>query len=410
MEENNSKEYEDINLEKEKLLLEGESLEKFPLEEYSNNYTLNDLKKSNKIFEIYDNIKLVYDEIQNSYNNKKLELLTKSDELILSLPLNLKQLKDIPFSLVKKPIDYKRAILDLKEMDKEKDQQISELKFSIIDLQNQLKCTLKEQKEEIEKLKKDYDLQNIEIKSLNNELEKSNKVINQKGKEIERLNKELYIAKDNINKEIKNSNNEVNDLKKKLNELEEKYNNMKKDFWEDLNKYYDKAKKYTDDLDMKLFYLVEINVEEVKKNYKNSEFFKDIMNKYYNHISFSKKVIEEKKCWYKVICDEIFEELNEKNGKNCDKILEFEARNYKSYTVANFHAFFLKNAIHQLFYSDLSGTNEEIFNKIYDKILQFSKLNGIEDCYIDKSKSVIKEYFKTFNIFDIIKFYKWIIL
>ena len=147
-----------IKLEKETLFLEGESLEKFPIEEYSNNYTLNDLRKCNKIFELYDDIKEVYDQIQKSYKNQQLRLLTESDNLNLSLPLNLEKLKDIHFSLVKKPINSLRAILDLKEMNKEKDQQVSELKFSIIDLENRLKDTLKDHKEEIEKLKKDYHL------------------------------------------------------------------------------------------------------------------------------------------------------------------------------------------------------------------------------------------------------------
>ena len=356
-----------IKLEKETLFLEGESLEKFPKEEYSNNYTLNDLQKSNKFFVIYNDIKQVYDEIQNSYKNQQLRLLTESDNLNLSLPLNLKQLKGIHFLLVKKPINLLRAILDLKEMNKEKDQQVSELKFSIIDLENRLKDTLKEHKEEIEKLKKDNHLQNNKIQSLNDQLEESKKMINQKGKEIEKLNKELYSFKNNKNKEIKNLNNEVNDLKKKLNELEEKYNNMEKKFWEKfhenynefmekLDEKYDKAQEYIDVLDIKLFYLREINAEEVKKNYKNSDFFKDIMNKYYSHISFINSnwffMGESRfKKSYECICDFIFEELIEKNGKNFDKILEFEIdKDYDSYTYPEVNAFFLKNAIHQGFW------------------------------------------------------------
>ena len=228
-------------LEKEMLILEGESLEKFPREEYSNNYTLNDLKKGNKFFEAYDDIKKVYYEIQNSYNKKKLVLSTESDNLILSLPLGLFELEEIPFLLVKKPIDLNKAIIDLKEMNDQvkldlkeknykKDQEISELKLSIIDLENRLNSTLKEHKEEIEKLKKDYQLQNNEIKSLKDKLKESKKMNNQKGEEIKRLNKELSSFKDNKNKEIKDLNDEVNYLRKRLNELEEK-------FGKDLNKH-----------------------------------------------------------------------------------------------------------------------------------------------------------------------------
>jgi len=407
-----------IKLEKETLFLEGESLEKFPKEEYSNNYTLNDLRKSNNIFKLYDDMKQVYDQIQKSYKNQQLRLLTESDNLTLKIPVNLDQLEDIHFILVKKPIDLLRAVLDLKEMNKEKDQQVSELKFSVIALENRLKDTLKEHKDEIETLKKDYHLQNNKIQSLNDKLEESKKMINQKGKEIEKLNKELYIFKNDKNKEIKNLNNEVNDLKKKFNELEENFNNMEKKFREELDEKldekYEKAQEYIDVLDVKLFYLREINAEEVKKNYKNSDFFKDIMNKYYSHISFlnSHYVFRQESKYkqsYESICDCIFEELNEKNGKNFDTILEFEANNYNNYLRAQFNAFFIKNAIHQAFYSDLYGTNKEIFNKISDKILKFEKLDNIYS-RAKSSKYDIEEYFKTFKILDFIKLYKKIIL
>jgi len=375
---------------------------------------LNDLRKSNNIFKLYDDMKQVYDQIQKSYKNQQLRLLTESDNLTLKIPVNLDQLEDIHFILVKKPINLLRAVLDLKEMNKEKDQQVSELKFSIIDLKNRLEDTLKEHKDEIETLKKDYHLQNNKIQSLNDKLEESKKMINQKGKEIEKLNKELCTFKNDKNKEIKNLNNEVNDLKKKLNELEEKYNNMEKKFKEELDGNYDKAQEYIDILDVKLFYLREINAEEVKKNYKNSDFFKDIMNKYYSHISFLNwnwffHSESRFKGSYKCICDFIFEELNEKNGKNCDKILEFEGKDYNSYTRAEFNAFFIKNAIHQAFYSDLYGTNKEIFNKISDKILKFEKLDNIYS-RAETAKYDIKEYFKTFKILDFIKLYKKIIL
>ena len=212
-----------------------------------------------------------------------------------------------------------------------------------------------------------------------------------------------------------------------MNELEENYNNMEKKFREKLDENYDKFKEkldenydkaqdYIDVLDVQLFYLREINAEEVKKNYKNSDFFKDIMNKYYSHISFLNsnwffwRESHYKPC-YECICDFIFEELNEKNGKNCDKILEFENKNYDSYTMANVNSFFVKNAIHQAFYSDLKGTNKEIFNKISDKILKFEKSDNIYyKAREAKAKEDIKEYFKVFKILDFIKLYKKIIL
>ena len=201
-------------LEKEMLILEGESLEKFPREEYSNNYTLNDLKKSNKIFEIFKDIGQVYDEFKNQ---DKIGLSTEQGNLILSLSLGLKTLEKIPFLIAKKPIDLNQALLDLKEMNDQlkselKEMNLSELKFSIIELKNRLSST-----------QKDYQLQNNEIKSLKDELEKSKKMNTQKGEEIKRLNKELSSFKDNKNKEIKDLNDKVNYLRKRLNELEEKF-------------------------------------------------------------------------------------------------------------------------------------------------------------------------------------------
>jgi hypothetical protein len=65
-----------------------------------------------------------------------------------------------------------------------------------------------------------------------------------------------------------------------------------------------------------------------------------------------------------------------------------------------------------LFYSDLYGTDEEIFNKICDKIHEFLKLKEIKhvDSHAGKAKSDIREYFNTFKIFDIITLYKKLIL
>ena len=119
-----------IKLENEKLILEGESIEKFPTEEYSINYTLEELKESNKFFAGFDNIQQVYDEIQDSNKKEKLKLLKESENfLILRLPLNLLNFKEILFMLQKKEIDLKRAILDLNTNLNSSNNVISELKF-----------------------------------------------------------------------------------------------------------------------------------------------------------------------------------------------------------------------------------------------------------------------------------------
>ena len=140
------------------------------------------------------------------------------------------------------------------------------------------------------------------------------------------------------------------------------------------------------------------------------------MNKYYSHISFLNSnwfFSQESKFnqSYQLICDYIFEELNEKNGKNGDKILEFDFNDYTKYTRSYFNCFYLKNTIHQLFYSDLPGTDEEKFGKIYNKIHEFLKLKEFEDeLPVMEAKDNIREYFNTFKIFDIITLYKKLIL
>ena len=139
------------------------------------------------------------------------------------------------------------------------------------------------------------------------------------------------------------------------------------------------------------------------------------MNKYYNNISILNNnwfFYQESKYKgsYKIIVDFLFEELNEKNGKDGDKILKFDGDvPFEKYMQKEWNAFFLKNAIHQLFYSKYSGTNEEIFNKIYDKILELSPKLKDYKRELEKSKCDIKEYFNTFKIYDIIKLYKKII-
>ena len=64
---------------------------------------MEELKKINKFFTGIDNIQQVYDEIQDSNKKEKLQLLKKSENfLILRLPLNLLNFKEILFTLKKK--------------------------------------------------------------------------------------------------------------------------------------------------------------------------------------------------------------------------------------------------------------------------------------------------------------------
>ena len=236
--------------EKEILTFEGEtkSTEIFPKEEYSIHYTFDKLKNKFDIFSGYVNIKQVYDEIEDSYKSKKLELLKESDNLFLKFPLQFKTFKECLFELVKKPFNSERAISDLNSI---RLGNISEMNFKIKKLEDTLKSILNDHKIEIEKLKVDYKSQNIKIESLTNELKKSNKIIEENDKEIKRLNKELDILKYNTNQEIKNLKNEINNLKGQIKEIEKKIKDMKSELNEELKHKYDGVKEQNDILETK---------------------------------------------------------------------------------------------------------------------------------------------------------------
>ena len=397
--------------EKEILTFEGEtqSAEIFPTEEYSIHYTFDEIKKKFKIFSGYDNIKQVYDEIEDSYKSKELELSKESNNLFLKLPLQFKTFKECIFELVKKPFNSERAISDLNSI---RLGNISEMYFKINQLENTLKSILNDHKNEIEKLKVDYNSQNTRIESLTKELKKSNKIIDENDKEIKRLNKELNNLKYNTNKEIKNLNIEINDLKGQIKEIGKKNEDMKSKLNEELKHKYDDIKNENDILETKFCFLKDINIEELKNKYKDFEYFKDVMNKYYNNIAIiNNSFFFIRESWYKssykFIVDFIFEELIEKNGKDCNKIVEFDIKSYESFTQAEYNAFFLKNAIHQLFYSKYYGSYECIFNDIYDKIIElFPKIKEYNKDKLLKAKYDIMGYNNTFKIYNIIKLFK----
>ncbi len=387
-----------MKIESEQLLFKGETKDIFPTEEYSINYTLDSLKKINKFFYGFDNINQVFNEINNFYTKNKVEITENSDNLILKIPLDLSNFKEIIFELNKKPTDLKRDIL---ELNSKKNEEVSQLKFSNEVLENKLNSiflVLDEHKKEIDKLKKEDNSKKDKIESLNKRLKESDEIINKKSMEIEKLKKEIDNFKCSKNEEINNLKNDVNDLKKQLNEIK-------------------------DILETKFFFLTDIDIEEFKKNYKNSEYFRDIMNKYYNKISIlnNNTFFFQRESYYKksyeVIIDLIFEELNENNGKDCDKILEFKGTSwlsYDNYTVGNWNAFFIKNVVHQLFYSQYNGTNEEMFDKIYEKIVEISpklkEYSFLSHNCLEKAKNDIKEFNNTFKIINIIKLFKKIIL
>ena len=119
-----------MKIESEQLLFKGETKDIFPTEEYSINYTLDSLKKINKFFYGFDNINQVFNEINNFYTKNKVEITENSDNLILKIPLDLFNFKEIIFELKKNITDLERAILELNSKNNE---EVSQLKFSNVD-------------------------------------------------------------------------------------------------------------------------------------------------------------------------------------------------------------------------------------------------------------------------------------
>ena len=67
-----------------------------------------------------------------------------------------------------------------------------------------------------------------------------------------------------------------------------------------------------------------------------------------------------------------------------------------------------------MFYSQYNGTNEEMFDKIYEKIVEISpklkEYSFLSHNCLEKAKNDIKEFNNTFKIINIIKLFKKIIL
>ena len=91
---------------------------------------MDSLKKINKFFCGFDNIIQVFNEINNIYTKNKVEITENSDNLILKIPLDLFNFKEIIFELKKNPTDLERAILELNSKNNE---EVSQLKFSNVD-------------------------------------------------------------------------------------------------------------------------------------------------------------------------------------------------------------------------------------------------------------------------------------
>jgi len=415
----------DNNFKKEIISIKCESKEYeniIPPKKYSTiDYTIDDLKKLNKFFIGFDTIKDVYNELENHKKNRNIQLLEEdTNNLILKIPLNSLNYKELKFELKRVGLDHTKAIDDLYEiiqkLNNKNNDSINSLIFEIENLKNQKKV-----------MEDDYKKENEKINNLINNLkDEKNNEINGLKKEIENLNNLLKIIKNE-------KNNEINKLKKEKKAFEEK---TKKDF-DKFNLMIDSCFKGNEEIHQTTKNILEKNIEldklvnnlkvnmkkilfsfsitELKiekiKNEKNLEYFKDIMNRYYNTLiilddSFLLK--EKYKSSYDYLIEFIFEEITEKNSNNCDKLLEFPGgNNYDKWTRENWNAFFTRNSIHQMFYCENIEVNEKLLDNIYEKLAKLiPNLKRNKDRLFSSYKYDTKGYYEYYQIYYIIEVLK----
>ena len=111
----------DNNIKKEIVSIKCESKEYeniIPPKKYSTiDYTIDDLKKLNDFFISIDTIKEVYNELENHKKNRNMQLLVEdTNNLILKIPLNSLNYKELKFELKRVELDHTKAIDDLYEI------------------------------------------------------------------------------------------------------------------------------------------------------------------------------------------------------------------------------------------------------------------------------------------------------
>lgn len=416
----------DNNFKKEIISIKCESKEYesiIPPKKYSTiDYTIDDLKKLNKYFNGIDTIKDVYKELEDHKKNRNIQLLEEDkNNLILKIPLKSPIYKELKFELKRVELDHTKSIDDLYEiiqkLNDKNNESINRLTFEIEDLKNQKKV-----------MEDDYKKENEKINNLINNLkDEKNNEINGLKKEIKNLN--------NLVKDIKKEkNNEINKLRKEKNAFEEK---TKKDFDkfnlmidshfkknEEIHKTTKNILEKNTELDKlvnnlkvnmkKIFFSFSFKELEIKKikNEKNLEYFKDIMNRYYNDLILlldDSYILKGRyKSSYDCCIGFIFEEITEKNSNNCDKLLEFPGcDNYNGWMRSNWNAFLIRNSIHQMFYCENVELNEKLFDNIYEKLVKLiPNLNSYSKNYLSSSKYDIKEYYKIYQLYYIIEVLK----
>ena len=171
----------------DKLYLKAISKDIFRKKEYSNEYTLDQIK-SNKFFFLHENIEEIYQELEpiigKFKNDKEIILLEETNKLILRIPLPSVKIKECLFELNEVIISVEQKFEDIfiKLSDIQKDElerynKIKEDNKEIKELNNNIKqlvTQLKEQNIELKKQNEVLNEQNSDIKTQINELKTQN--------------------------------------------------------------------------------------------------------------------------------------------------------------------------------------------------------------------------------------------
>ena len=261
----------------EKLYIKGISKDKFNKKQYSNEYTLEQIKL-NKFFYLHENISEIYDEfnsiIQKSKNNNEIILLEETNKLILRIPLP--------------SIKIKEFLFEINEIAMSMEQKLEDVFIQLNDIQK----INAQRYESIKNENKDLNQLNINIKQLVIELKEQNNKLNEQNVELKEQNNEIK--------------NQINELKSQNNELKIQNNELKNQIEKIIN--------INTSIDE------QIKIMNVKNNETNTKFISELNN--YNQI-LSQKLNEKIDFIYKFIESQKNKEIIEINKKNEEKQNDF---------------------------------------------------------------------------------------
>ena len=156
--------------------------------------------KKNKFFLMFDNLNEIYDEIINLMNNNNPNLKEDSNKLLISIPLSITKIKEIILEINEKEKSDKEKIKELYEMINNLkllyNNEIKELNNKI---QNQNNI-IQEQNDKINNINNIIQEQNDKINNINNIIQEKNNKINEQNIKIKELNNKIEKQNKQIDK------------------------------------------------------------------------------------------------------------------------------------------------------------------------------------------------------------------